>query len=202
MFSLKHFKYYFTIKKSSQNLKCWKCCINVNKDSDWLTPKTQPEYLRVKTLDSNEFYSWTAFCGPIQEFWDVASQSIGLTVCSDNSKHPAPYVIWSFSLWYAQHQSWQVSLQQLLLCTPASRLDLTLPSSPIKSEAPTEQCVKSVWRTTIPRKSLDVASKQPRADFPTYMWKPLTCELLFIRAPSRRLIPNVPAPVLNCHCIQ
>lgn len=63
--------------------------------------------------------------------------------------------------WRAQHQIWQVSLQQIQLCTPASRLDLTVPSSPIKSEAQREECVNPAWRAALPTQRVDVASRQP-----------------------------------------
>lgn len=63
--------------------------------------------------------------------------------------------------WRAQHQIWQVSLQQIQLCTAASRLDLTVPSSPIKSEAQREECVNPAWRAALPTQRVDVASRQP-----------------------------------------
>lgn len=48
---------------------------------------------------------------------------------------------------------------------PASRLDLTVPSSPIKSEALREECVNPVWRVALPTQSVDVASQQPCSYF-------------------------------------
>lgn len=65
------------------------------------------------------------------------------------------------ALWHIQHQIWQVSLLQILLCTPASRLDLTVPSSPIKSKALREECVNPVWSIPPYPASVDVAPQQP-----------------------------------------
>lgn len=94
----------------------------------------------------------------------------------------APYVCYlPFPLWCTKQQIWQVSLQQIRLCTHASRLDLTVPSTPIKSEAQREKCVNPVWRAAPSTQSVDVASPLLLCFyFLADMWKHLF-RLLFIR---------------------
>lgn len=107
------------------------------------------------------------------------------------SEAPAPYVCYlPFPQWCTKQQIWQVSLQQIRLCTHASRLDLTVPSSPIKSEAQREKCVNPVWRAAPSTQSVDVASPPPLCSyFLADMWKHLF-RLLFIRAHGWDFILN------------
>lgn len=70
-----------------------------------------------------------------------------------------------FPLCCAKHQIWQVFLQPIRRSTHASRLDLTVPSSPIKSEALREERVNRVWRAALSSQSVDVASRQPCSYF-------------------------------------
>lgn len=90
----------------------------------------------------------------------------------------------------AQHQIWQVSLQQILLCTLTLRLDLTVPSSSIKSEALKEECVNPVWRVALPTQSVDAASQPPFSYFLVDMWKHLH-GLAFIRVHSQECGPHI-----------
>lgn len=85
-------------------------------------------------------------------------------------------------------------LQQIRRSTHASRLDLTVPSSPIKSEALREERVNRVWRAALSSQSVDVASQQPRSDFILLFFlqtcKNHLCRLVFITAQGQGLPPH------------
>lgn len=121
-------------------------------------------------------------------------------------RNSCPICYLPFPLCWAKHQIWQVFLQQIRRSTHASRLDLTVPSSPIKSEALREERVNRVWHAALSSQSVDVASQQPRSYFSFLFCRHVKTSLQTgvhyssgPRSYSSRC--NHAAISLTCHCL-